>query len=1540
MAQQFIDFGTFPNDPSADPIRSAFQKIQNNFTDLYNATITAGVSELVVGPGLSQNRTIGNLYITANIPNITIQTSNNLLVGVGAATGNSATISSYNTPFVLNLANTITTINANLTGNVRTANLQVTNFVSSALTPNANITYDLGTPSNRWRDAYLGNTIVLGPQTIGANASGVTFSNVIVSSNITVGNITSGGNSSLGNLAVTGVASVTGNIIVGNISTSRIVTTANANIGGNLNVTGNANVGNIQVSGVVYGNLIPATAELQNLGSESYPWKDLFLSGNTLKLGTQSISSNASGIIIPSAVITNSINAGNVVATYVDGTLTASNQPLITSLGNLTNLKVEGNLQTGEMTVAGNLEVDSNLKVTGSLETQTIVVTQIITPPNVEVTLSAPGSNSQIMFNDDGNIAAVSGMTFDKANNILSIQGNVEGGNVVTSGAIVGNTANFNSLDAATITATGDANVGNLITVGILASTANLTGDLNTQGFLTVVGNANVGNITTTTVNGVTVSVSGEVSGANLVASGVLRVDGNANVGNLTTSGLVSAATMEASGLTVGANLQISAIVGNGTVVKVTFPSTGNIPFPEGKTVIIKGVTPVEYNGTFTVLTGNATQVTYDSTANATADVSEARITTGGSALNVKGAMSVEELSGNNLSSSGNLTVAGNSSLGIASASSLSATGNVSGGNLSASGDLSVTGNAVTGNLQTSLLTASGTVTGGNLSTTGLLSAGNASLGNITSVGLVSASGNVTAGNLDTGGTLLVTGNANTGNLGTESIVMNGNLTGAVLMESGLLNVTGNMTGGNVITNGFLSVAGTATIGNVVAENNLTIQRTATVGTQVQVGSNLAIATATGDGSTMTITFAEQAVIPFPDGTSIVVTGCTPSSFNGTYTVVDGTTTEVTVSSSVSGAASGTGRIYTGGTGLTVTGNATISNMEIAGLINAATGSANIGAVTSGILSVTGNASAGNLETSGTLSVNGNAITGNFTANGTVIANGALTVQSSAVISSALNVGANISLSSIGGTGSVVTATFATQSYVPFPVGSTIVISGVTPAGYNGSYTVVSATTSQVTYSSSVTGTASVLGRIITGGTALNIRGNANVTNLNVASFTGTDAALTNLTFASSGILNLASGNANIGNIATAILDASSNISAGNLYSRGILTVDGNVNASRITVANAIATNNYAVGGQITIGSSLTATGASGTGSVVTLTFAVQTAAPFPPGSTISVTGMNPAAYNGTFSVTSCNTTHVTYSSTATGSFVSGGTIKSSGTGLVLQSVANVGGLNTTGNVNAGNVSGGTFTATLFSGNGASITGINVFNTSARVIVTGVAGTGSVCTLTYPEQSFAPFTIGQSITVAGVTPTAYNGTFTVVTSNTTTVTFTHTATGSSGFVSGAGTITGGPKAESALVSNQVISNNQPNITSVGILTGLTLNGGLSGTDISSSGFVYVSVGTGITATGTNQSTATALTKQVNLISGGTAGTGVRLPSATVGMQLIIINATGAAINVYPASSAQIDSLSTNASFPLGIGSRLMVVATGTTQWYTMVGVYG
>lgn len=72
---------------------------------------------------------------------------------------------------------------------------------------------------------------------------------------------------------------------------------------------------------------------------------------------------------------------------------------------------------------------------------------------------------------------------------------------------------------------------------------------------------------------------------------------------------------------------------------------------------------------------------------------------------------------------------------------------------------------------------------------------------------------------------------------------------------------------------------------------------------------------------------------------------------------------------------------------------------------------------------------------------------------------------------------------------------------------------------------------------------------------------------------------------------------------------------------------------------------------------SLTTTGASGTSGVATLTFATQASAPFPVGSNIIVSGITPTTYNGTFVVTACTTTSVSYASTATGSQTVAGSV-------------------------------------------------------------------------------------------------------------------------------------------------------------------------------------------------------------------------------------------------------------------------------------------
>jgi hypothetical protein len=76
--------------------------------------------------------------------------------------------------------------------------------------------------------------------------------------------------------------------------------------------------------------------------------------------------------------------------------------------------------------------------------------------------------------------------------------------------------------------------------------------------------------------------------------------------------------------------------------------------------------------------------------------------------------------------------------------------------------------------------------------------------------------------------------------------------------------------------------------------------------------------------------------------------------------------------------------------------------------------------------------------------------------------------------------------------------------------------------------------------------------------------------------------------------------------------------------------------------------------------SSLSATGASGNGTTVTLTFSVRPAVPFSIGSSIEITGFNPVNYNGTYTVTACTTSSVSYTNTTTATMMVAGQVASS----------------------------------------------------------------------------------------------------------------------------------------------------------------------------------------------------------------------------------------------------------------------------------------
>lgn len=151
---------------------------------------------------------------------------------------------------------------------------------------------------------------------------------------------------------------------------------------------------------------------------------------------------------------------------------------------------------------------------------------------------------------------------------------------------------------------------------------------------------------------------------------------------------------------------------------------------------------------------------------------------------------------------------------------------------------------------------------------------------------------------------------------------------------------------------------------------------------------------------------------------------------------------------------------------------------------------------------------------------------------------------------------------------------------------------------------------------------------------------------------------------------------------------------------------------------------------------SFVTTAASGTGTTATLTFATQATPPFTVGSRIIVSGVTPLAYNSTvdpitgentgFVVTACTTSTVSYASTATGSQTVAGTVA----------------------------------------------------LSPSTITTGASGTSTVATLTFATQATVPYPVGSSITVSGITPSGYNGTYVVTACTTSSVSYASTTTGS------------------------------------------------------------------------------------------------------------------------------------------------------------------
>ncbi len=92
-------------------------------------------------------------------------------------------------------------------------------------------------------------------------------------------------------------------------------------------------------------------------------------------------------------------------------------------------------------------------------------------------------------------------------------------------------------------------------------------------------------------------------------------------------------------------------------------------------------------------------------------------------------------------------------------------------------------------------------------------------------------------------------------------------------------------------------------------------------------------------------------------------------------------------------------------------------------------------------------------------------------------------------------------------------------------------------------------------------------------------------------------------------------------------------------------------------------------------------------------------------------------------------------------------------------------------------------------------------------------------------------------------------------------------------------------------------------------------------------------GSGLSAAGTTQATATIITKQTNQFTTVAAGQGAILPSPEQGEVIFVANGGASALNIYPAVGHSINALAANAAFSLAVGKNAIIWAATTTKWY-------
>jgi hypothetical protein len=567
-----------------------------NIAGTLNATGNANVGNLgatnIVGTlttaaqtNITSVGTLGSLSVTGNITGNYILGNGSQLTGISAGGGTSITNGTSN---VAVAASSNVTVGVAGTPNVATFTT-VGIIANSVATTNNGGAFNFKVGDDAWiGDINTADTIGIRGQQNNANGY-IVFGNADATTKLgragsgpltydsafsATGNVTGGNLLTSGNIVDTGAMSIitgaSGNVSLAPNGTNVLVaTTTGANITGTLNATGNANVGNLGATNIV-GTL--TTAAQTNITS----------------VGTLS-----------SLSVTGNITGGNILG--------GANVNATTHTG--TTVSVTGNITGGNLLINTNAVITGNLSVLGTetifnVANLTVNDKDIIVANNVTGGANVNGAGIQA-----GNPATA---TWFFNNATTSWQSNIAITPTANGTLALGGTSNYwGAAYVTTLTASGNANVGNLGAATVTATT--LTGTLSTAaqtnitsvgtlGSLSVTGNITSGNLSGTSIVG-TLTTAAQTNITSVGTLGSLSVTGNITSGNIiaTLNGSGAnvtsiSATNISSGTLAQARLANASLTVNGT--SIALGGSGTVTATATNALTIgTGLGGTSYNG-------------------------------------------------------------------------------------------------------------------------------------------------------------------------------------------------------------------------------------------------------------------------------------------------------------------------------------------------------------------------------------------------------------------------------------------------------------------------------------------------------------------------------------------------------------------------------------------------------------------------------------------------------------------------------------------------------------------------------------------------------------------------------------------------------------------------------------------------------------------------------------------------------------------------------------------------------------------------------